>query len=101
MLAASGGSVFNYGTPWRGSPLAANDNVSSGVVGITASGNGYLVATAGNHTYAFNAASGNSYVQAGYPTVGVATDSAGGYWTLCQSGAIYSQDSAHYQGGAN
>ena len=101
-LATSGGNVYQFGqAPWMGSPLAAGDNVSSGVVAVASSGRGYLVTTADNHTYSFAANAGGSYVQANFPTVGVANDPYGGYWTLSQSGAIYSQSPAAYHGGAN
>ena len=101
-LATSGGNVYQFGSAaWMGSPLAAGDNVSSGVVAVASSGRGYLVTTANNHTYAFAANAGGSYVQANSPTVGVANDPYGGYWTLSQSGAIYSQSPATYHGGAN
>lgn len=104
LLATSGGNVFNFGTAWQGSPLSAHDGVAAGVVSIASSGPaGYVVTTADNHSYAFGNTAGasNSYTTAGHPIVDAASAPNGGYWTVSSSGAIYTQGSATYDGGAN
>lgn len=100
-LVTSSGGVLNYNAPWYGSPLAAKDMGTSPVVGIAQAGSGYVVTTADNHSYPFGTTMGAAYSYAADRIVAVAVDQAGGYWTLGNTGAVYSYASAPYRGGVN
>ena len=93
MVATSRGSVYAFGTKFRGSPRARGARLSSPVIGITATaGGGYVVATARGNVYPYGTAFYGSARADGLglrsPVVSISARRAGGYMESTRAGNV-------------
>ncbi len=90
-LYSARGNVYEpRGTPWYGSPVAAQVDTSA-IVGMAATldGKGYWLATSTGAVYAYGDAAALPTPAHGQPIAGIVASPAGGYWLYSARGNVY------------